>query len=173
MGLRDRGVAGELRLDRERFERPDRRVDLRHRQPAGGFRRHGTCCPVRKHRQEREAKRAFASGLKKPERERGSVTTIDNSNGTADARPGLGHVPADYYRQFGPIAVLLADDRVTEIMVNGTQDVYAEIAGQILLTNVRFSSEQELLDVMHRTVEAVGRRLDEENPICDARLADR
>jgi pilus assembly protein CpaF len=100
------------------------------------------------------------------------VTTIDDSNGTADARPGLGHVPVDYYRQFGPIAVLLADDRVTEIMVNGTQDVYAEIAGQILLTSVRFSSEQELLDVMHRTVEAVGRRLDEENPICDARLAD-
>jgi pilus assembly protein CpaF len=100
------------------------------------------------------------------------VSSIDNGSKSPEGQSFARQVPEDYYGQFGRIAVLLTDDRVTEVMVNGVQDVYAEMAGRIYLTDVRFQSEQELLEVMRKMVEAVGRRLDDENPICDARLAD-
>ncbi len=97
------------------------------------------------------------------------MTTIDIS----DSEPSSsGAIPRSYYRQFGPIDVPLRDDRVTEIMVMGDREIYVEIGGQILLTDYRFGSEEELLDVIHRIVESVGRSIDEDNPVCDARLAD-
>ncbi len=72
----------------------------------------------------------------------------------------------------GPLEPLLADDDVSEIMVNGAQTVYIERAGKIILSDVKFRDEQHLLNIAQRIVSAVGRRVDESSPICDARLAD-
>jgi pilus assembly protein CpaF len=66
---------------------------------------------------------------------------------------------------------MIADNDVTEIMVMGTREIYVEMRGKILLTDVRFTTEDQLLDVIRFIVESVGRRIDEENPLCDARLA--
>ena len=72
----------------------------------------------------------------------------------------------------GPLEPLLADDSVTEIMVNGPKTVFAERKGKITLTDVVFRDEQHLLNIAQRIVSAVGRRVDESSPICDARLLD-
>jgi pilus assembly protein CpaF len=76
------------------------------------------------------------------------------------------------YQVLGAIGPLLADPNVTEIMVMGARDVYVEVGGKILLTPIRFESDGELLNVIKAIVESVGRRVDEDNPLCDARLAD-
>ena len=72
----------------------------------------------------------------------------------------------------GPLEPLLADEAVTEIMVNSATSVYAERAGKLSLTDVQFRDEQHLLNIAQRIVSAIGRRVDESSPICDARLMD-
>src|SRR5438309_122996 len=78
----------------------------------------------------------------------------------------------EYYQQLGPIEPLIRDDRVTEIMVNGNDHVYVEMAGKVVLTNIKFVDEDQLLNVIQFIVRTVGRRIDERSPLCDARLAD-
>src|SRR3989449_5932777 len=80
--------------------------------------------------------------------------------------------PLDQNQLLGPLAQLLANPMVTEIMVMGAHDIYIEVNGKILLTPVSFESDDALLNVIRTIVESVGRRVDEENPLCDARLAD-
>jgi pilus assembly protein CpaF len=72
----------------------------------------------------------------------------------------------------GPLEVLLGDEAITDIMVNGCRQVYAERKGKLELTDVKFRDESHLLNIAQRIVTAVGRRVDETSPICDARLAD-
>lgn len=72
----------------------------------------------------------------------------------------------------GPIEPLLADEAITEIMVNGPKTVFVERKGKITLSDVTFRDEQHLLNIAQRIVSAVGRRVDESSPICDARLLD-
>jgi len=72
----------------------------------------------------------------------------------------------------GPLEQLLGDDSVTEIMVNGPEDVYVERAGRIFRTEVRFSDEAHLRRIINKIVGSVGRRVDETSPMVDARLAD-
>ena len=72
----------------------------------------------------------------------------------------------------GPLEPLLADELVTDIMVNGPNQVYIERSGKLTLSNVTFRDNQHLLNIAQRIVTAVGRRVDETSPICDARLAD-
>ncbi len=72
----------------------------------------------------------------------------------------------------GPLEPLLADEAVTDIMVNGPNQIYVERKGKLDLTDIKFRDEQHLLNVAQRIVAAVGRRVDESSPICDARLAD-
>ena len=86
--------------------------------------------------------------------------------------PAPGLPLSTQYQALGPIAPLLADPNVTEIMVMGARDVYVEVGGKILLTPIRFESDAELLQVIRAIVESVGRRVDEENPLGDARLPD-
>ena len=78
----------------------------------------------------------------------------------------------EYYAQLGPIRPLIEDDRVTEVMVNGSDHVYVEMAGKVVLTNIKFPSEDELVNVIQFIVRSVGRRIDERVPLADARLAD-
>ena len=67
----------------------------------------------------------------------------------------------EYYQQLGPIEPLISDDRVTEIMVNGSDHVYVEMAGKVVLTNIKFVDEDQLLNVIQFIVRTVGRRIDE------------
>ena len=72
----------------------------------------------------------------------------------------------------GPLEPLLADERVTDIMVNGPDQVYVERGGRLELADVRFRDNAHVLNVAQRIVSAIGRRVDETSPLCDARLAD-
>lgn len=73
---------------------------------------------------------------------------------------------------FGPLEPLLAQDSLTDIMVNGPKDVYVESGGKIKKVDIRFRDNQHLLNICQRIVSLVGRRVDESSPICDARLPD-
>ena len=72
----------------------------------------------------------------------------------------------------GPLEELLADATVTEIMVNGCDMIYMEKSGKLTLSNVKFTSNLQLRNVIERIVAPLGRRIDERTPYVDARLAD-
>ncbi|MBC3927415.1 ATPase, T2SS/T4P/T4SS family [Undibacterium sp. CY21W] len=72
----------------------------------------------------------------------------------------------------GVLESLLADPSVTEIMVNGAEDIFVERAGQSRRSDIAFSSEKALMGVIERIVSPIGRRVDESTPLCDARLKD-
>ncbi len=72
----------------------------------------------------------------------------------------------------GPLEPLLARDDIADIMVNGPENVYIETNGKVELTDVKFRDNAQLMNICQRIVNAVGRRVDEASPICDARLAD-
>lgn len=72
----------------------------------------------------------------------------------------------------GPIEPLLADESISEVMVNGPKQVYVEHKGRLTLTDVKFRDNAHVLAVATRIVTAIGRRIDESSPLCDARLAD-
>jgi len=77
-----------------------------------------------------------------------------------------------YLEALGPLRPLIDDDSLTEIMVNGHEMVYVERKGKILLTDIRFDTEEHLLRVIDTIVSSVGRRIDARSPLCDARLLD-
>ncbi len=79
---------------------------------------------------------------------------------------------ADDVLGYGPLQRLLDDDTVTEIMVNGPDNIYVEQLGKLTRTAVCFTSEDHLRRVIDRIVSRVGRRIDESSPLVDARLAD-
>ena len=73
---------------------------------------------------------------------------------------------------YGPLEALLADVAVTEIMVNGHEQIFVERDGRLSRSDARFVSEAQLRRVIERIVSKVGRRIDESSPLVDARLAD-
>lgn len=72
----------------------------------------------------------------------------------------------------GPIEELLENPDVTEIMVNGPYNVYVEKKGKLTLSEVHFRDNEHVLNVIDRIVAPIGRRIDESNPMVDARLLD-
>ena len=74
--------------------------------------------------------------------------------------------------RLGPLEELLADDSVTEIMVNGPESVYVERGGRLELSDCQFSDDESVLAVIERIIAPLGRRCDESQPYVDARLAD-
>ncbi len=72
----------------------------------------------------------------------------------------------------GPLEVLLADGDISDVLVNGPSTVYIEKQGRLSLTDVRFRDEAHLMHVIDRIVSAVGRRVDRDSPMVDARLPD-
>lgn len=72
----------------------------------------------------------------------------------------------------GPIQSLLEDPDVSDILVNGPETVYVERRGKLERTNIRFRDAKHVLNVAQRIVNAIGRRVDESNPMVDARLSD-
>lgn len=72
----------------------------------------------------------------------------------------------------GPLEPLLKDPTVSDIMVNGYDNVYIERGGRIVETNIRFKDQAHVRMIIERIVSNVGRRIDDSSPIVDARLAD-
>jgi pilus assembly protein CpaF len=72
----------------------------------------------------------------------------------------------------GPMEPLLRDETITEVMVNGPQQVYIERDGRLELTNVTFQNDEHVMRIIQRIIAPIGRRVDESSPMVDARLAD-
>lgn len=73
---------------------------------------------------------------------------------------------------FGPIQPLLDRDDITEVMVNGPNQIYIEYKGKLQLTEVKFLDDEHVNQVIERIVAPLGRRIDESSPMVDARLPD-
>ena len=73
---------------------------------------------------------------------------------------------------YGPINPLLLDSDITEIMVNGPDMVYVERKGKLELTDIKFSDNDQVMQVIDKIVSPLGRRIDESSPMVDARLPD-
>jgi len=73
---------------------------------------------------------------------------------------------------YGPLEPLLARDDIADIMVNGANATFIEVAGKMVKTGVRFRDNVQLMNICQRIVSQIGRRVDEASPICDARLPD-
>lgn len=72
----------------------------------------------------------------------------------------------------GPLERLIAEDDITEIMVNGPKKIYVERKGKIQRANLAFESDEHLMRIIERIVAPLGRRIDESSPTVDARLKD-
>lgn len=75
-------------------------------------------------------------------------------------------------RGFGILDAIMADDRITEVMINGPENIFIEKAGQLTKLNRRFESQRKLEDVIQRIVGLAGREVNQANPIVDTRLPD-
>ena len=89
-----------------------------------------------------------------------------------DDRERLTSEIADDILGYGPLERLLADDSITEIMVNGPGEIWIERQGRLYETTVRFSDDSHLRRIINRMVAQIGRRIDESSPMVDARLPD-
>ncbi|MCL6268524.1 CpaF family protein [Sansalvadorimonas sp. 2012CJ34-2] len=78
----------------------------------------------------------------------------------------------DEIKGLGPLQPLIDDPEITDIMVNGPDCVYVEKKGLLIKTDVTFIDEAQLLSTAKRIAATVGRRVDESQPMCDARLKD-
>ncbi len=84
----------------------------------------------------------------------------------------ISHELYDEVTGLGPLEQLLADETVTEIMVNGPDQVYVERGGKLCLSQIRFRDNEHVLNVIDKIVAPVGRHVDEAVPMVDARLKD-
>ncbi|OEH86188.1 type II secretion system protein E [Desulfuribacillus stibiiarsenatis] len=73
---------------------------------------------------------------------------------------------------YGPINPLLLDEDISEVMVNGPNQVYVERKGNLELTNITFRDDEHVLNIIEKIVAPIGRRIDESSPMVDARLPD-
>ncbi len=109
---------------------------------------------------------------------RAAIVEILNGEDTASIAPSrelmqqLVKEILDEALGFGALEDLLADDSVTEIMVNARNQIYIEKGGKPQLSKVVFPSDQQLMNVIERIVMPLGRRIDEKTPYVDARLPD-
>jgi pilus assembly protein CpaF len=112
-----------------------------------------------------------AAGLDAPARIR---ALVDREAGMLDAaaREELSRLVAERSFGLGPLEPLLADPEVDEVMVSGAGPVWVERRGRLECTGVAFGSVAELQHVIERILAPLGRRVDEAEPLCDARLPD-
>ncbi len=103
------------------------------------------------------------------------VSEIISMRGLVMSLPEQQHVINDICNDvlgYGPLEPLLARDDIADLMVNGPNQTYIEVDGKMLQTDLKFRDQAQLMNICQRIVSAVGRRVDEASPICDARLAD-
>jgi DNA invertase Pin-like site-specific DNA recombinase len=100
---------------------------------------------------------------------------VDRDAGVLDAEARAGLVDRIAERAFGlgPLEPLLRDPDVEEVMVSGTAPVWVERRGRLERTEVRFAREADLREAIERILAPLGRRVDEAEPLADARLPDR
>jgi len=91
---------------------------------------------------------------------------------TAADRERLVEALFDEVVGLGPLETLLRDPDITEVMVNRPEQIFVERRGKIELTTLAFEDEDSLRRVIDRIVSSIGRRVDESEPMCDARLKD-
>ena len=97
-----------------------------------------------------------------------------------DLRPSLGRLDRARIQEavlneivgFGPIQDLLADETISEVMINGPDKVWIEREGRLYLTDIAFADGAHLVRIIQRIVAPLGRRIDESSPMVDARLPD-
>ncbi len=105
------------------------------------------------------------------ERIAGSLLTREGPVITSEERSSLIRSVVDEMLGLGVLEPLLADDEVTEIMVNGIDDIWVERSGRLTrVEDRRFTSEAQLYQTIERIVAGVNRRVDESSPMVDARL---
>lgn len=75
-------------------------------------------------------------------------------------------------RGFGLLDTIIKDDNITEVMINGPEDIFIEKKGRLVKLDKQFESERKLEDVIQRIVGLAGREVNQSNPICDTRLPD-
>ncbi|MEL6473073.1 MAG: CpaF family protein [Pseudomonadota bacterium] len=114
---------------------------------------------------ERELKRQIRGVVGDLIREDGLVLSASEQDAFSDA-------VYDEMTGLGPIEPLLKDDSIADILINGAEQVYVERGGELVVAPVRFADNDHLLRIVNRIVSAVGRRVDESQPLVDARLAD-
>jgi pilus assembly protein CpaF len=101
-----------------------------------------------------------------------SVINSENTPLAAADRNRIAQEVADEILGLGPLEPLLRDGEITEIMVNGPNDIFVERSGKIYAVDARFTSDTHLRRTIDKIVSRVGRRIDESSPMVDARLAD-
>jgi pilus assembly protein CpaF len=101
-----------------------------------------------------------------------SVINAENTPLAAADRNRIAQEVADEILGLGPLEPLLRDGEITEIMVNGPNDLFVERSGKIFAVDARFTSDTHLRRTIDKIVSRVGRRIDESSPMVDARLAD-
>ena len=95
----------------------------------------------------------------------------DDLKGPVDRKLVISEIANDMHG-FGPINPLLMDDEISEVMVNGPNQVYVERKGKLVLTDVTFRNDEHVMNVIEKIVSPLGRRIDESSPMVDARLPD-
>ncbi|WP_084375029.1 CpaF family protein [Neobacillus soli] len=101
----------------------------------------------------------------------GLLKRIQEKNNIINRKKVVGELINDL-TGFGPINSLLLDEDVSEIMVNGPNQVYCERKGKLLLTEVQFRDNEHVLNVIEKIVTPLGRRIDKKSPMIDAWLPD-
>ncbi len=102
----------------------------------------------------------------------GEIARFRNLDLTPAELQSIAKECADDMLGFGPLEELLERDDIADIMINGPDTVYIEVKGKISKSHVKFRDNQHLTTICQRIVGAIGRRVDEASPICDARLPD-
>ena len=75
-------------------------------------------------------------------------------------------------RGFGLLDSIISDDSITEVMINGTDNIFIEKNGRLIKLDKQFESQRKLEDIIQRIVALAGREVNQANPICDTRLPD-
>jgi pilus assembly protein CpaF len=121
-----------------------------------------------------EMGRRGAAGTGREEIEREVARILDRENDllTREDRTRLIKDIVNEALGYGPIEPLIQDPTVTEVMVNGANQVFVEQGGKIYPTDVRFRDDQHVMRIVEKIVSEVGRRIDESQPYVDARLPD-
>lgn len=100
--------------------------------------------------------------------------TVENE-AESITRPERAKIARELYDEvmgYGPLEILLNDDSISEIMVNGPHQVYIERGGKLELSDVLFKDNEHVMNIIDRIVSSIGRHIDEASPMVDARLLD-
>jgi len=104
--------------------------------------------------------------------ERAVVERTRDSGVTLDEKVSITEAVFSSIRGFGLIDTIMRDDSVTELMINGYDDIYIEKKGRLMKLDNRFESPARLDDIIQRIVASAGREVNQANPIVDTRLPD-